>query len=526
MQKNKNTLKCHSVGNFVCASNLFQHKVPYRMTSRCTKTKFSAKKSKLTYVILIGLFIFSNSQASDTRLKAMGDMTYSVPDIEAQVNLYQFADNIAGLKTNDSTSWMYYTANSLNNWGSLKRYWDARENQFHNFSFSGLKHLGENQVFYGYVRYNWDYRQDVNNAIEKEPYAIDPFVLADYTVGNFLYHGPEIFAAFNHTISPSFSWGIGLYYYINRGLKNIPTEPEIISREINASLDFIYKVSSKVSLGLSFIPYQTQDITKLVEQQNGLTPVTRRYRGEFVYREKTATSDRTAVYEGYQIKPQFSYKSEFCENISFFNYYYQWHKIFDGTSSHLFDGYFQAQHFQFHTLTRFNLSIENNTKLFIEYKFENVYDWAKEPQDNLLIFQAIGNSHKFVLGGSSNISDLPLLGAIEIHIVSNNPQQIDYLAHKDRNGVITDLQVRTGIEYHLNHSLDLRLGYIYHKYFENEIWNYYGDYSGSRVTFGSGWRFNQFELDTFGELGLMKGNTYSERSRIIFNVIIQLKQYF
>jgi len=272
---------------------------------------------KFSYVILIGFLIIFKLHASDTRLNAMGDMTYSVPDIYSQVNLYLFSGNVAGLKANDSTNWMYYTANSTNNWGSLKRHWDAKENQFHNFSFSGLKHLGANQVFYGYVRYNWDYRLDVNNAIEKEPYGIDPFVLADYTEGNFLYHGPEIFAAYNHTISPSISWGIGLYYYINRGLKNIATESEIISREINASFNFIYRVSPQVSVGLSFIPYQTQDITKLVTQIDGLIPVTRRYRGEFLYREKTTTQDRTAVFEGYQLKPQIAYKNEYFENTTY-----------------------------------------------------------------------------------------------------------------------------------------------------------------------------------------------------------------
>jgi hypothetical protein len=456
----------------------------------------------------------------------MGGMTYSVPDIYSKVNLYQFSGNIAGLKTNDSKSWMYYSANSYNNWGSLKRHWDANENQLHNISFSGLKHLGNNQVFYGYVKYNWDYRRDVTNAIEKEPYGIDPFVLADYTEGNFLYHGPKIFAAYNHTISPSISWGIGLYYYINRGLKNIATEPEIISREINASLSFIYRLFPDVFLGLSIIPYQTQDITKLVEQVDGLTPVTRRYRGEFLYREKTSKSDRNAVFEGYQIKPQIAYKNEYFENASYFNYFYQWHKIFDGTSTHLFDGYFQAQHFQFHTLTRFTLSPEYNSKLFIEYKFENIYDWAKEPNDELLIFQAKGNSHRISFGGSSNISDLPLLGAIEFHADFNNPQKIDYLAHKDRKGMITNLLIKTGFEYRLNHNFDIRLGYIYQEYFENEIWNYFGDYNGSRLTFGSGWRFNHFEFDTFGEIGLLSGNSYSERSRTFLNVIIQFKQYF
>ena len=85
--------------------------------------------------------------ASDNRLKAIGNMTYSISDIQSQVNLYQIAGNNAVLKNNDSTDWMIYTAETKNNWGKLKREWDAYKNQNSYLSFSGQKHLDENKMY-------------------------------------------------------------------------------------------------------------------------------------------------------------------------------------------------------------------------------------------------------------------------------------------------------------------------------------------------------------------------------------------
>jgi hypothetical protein len=474
-------------------------------------------------LIIFVLFSFS-LLANETRLKAMGNLSYSVPDIDAQLNLFRIAENNAWMKVNDSTNWMIYSINSLNNWGTLKRYWDAKENQFHYFSFSGLKHLGEKQVFYGYVSYIWDLRRDVNNAIEKNPYDYDPFVLADYTTGDFLYHGPEMYAAYNYTINSMFHWGISLRCYINRGLKEVNTEPEIISREINASFDFIFKLTAKYSLGLSFKPYQILDITKFVELEDGLTPITRRYRGEYFYREKVTTHDRSAQYEGYILRPQLGLNFDIFENVTHFDYFYQWHKLFDKPSKHLFDGYFQAQHYTFRTVNRLLLSKKYNSYILVEYTFKKNDDWAKEPRDNLLIYQALQKSHELVLGGSSKLYNLPLLAAFELIYGIKSPIQKDYLANVYRDGDIATILVKSGLEYQIKPDLDLRVGYIFSEYSENKIWNYYGNFSGSKFTFGSGWIFNNFELDILGEYEILKKNK-NNNSRTGLNFIAQLKQY-
>lgn len=475
-----------------------------------------------TYIAILLLLSYQQVYSSENRLRALGEIKFAIPDLNSQVNLYQIAGNAAWLKKNDSTNWMYYTVNSSNNWGTLKREWDAKSNRFHYFSFSGQKHLDEDKTFFGDIRYNWDYRKNVDYAIEKRPYSLDPFVLADYTTGSILYRGPEIFVAFNHELTNSFFWGVSLNYYINRGLKNEPSEAEIISREIRASIDLIYNANRNTSFGLSISPYQTQDITKLVTQKDGLEPTTRRFRGEFEFREKTGTSDRTADYDGYEIKPQFYFKNSWFDHVSFLSYYYQWHRIYDGSSTRHYDGYFQAQHLSFKTVNRLVVDNQTQTNIIFVYNYSYYDDWAKEPNKNLLISRVFCNDHYLIFGGSTKFSNTPLLYGCELHWNYSMPHQIDYLAQKDREGAILNWEFRNGIEFQASQKLRIRAGYVYKNYSEDKVWNYFQNYNGYSLTFGSGWEFKNFEIDIYGTVGLNEGKSKDRKS---LNFLVQLKQY-
>lgn len=286
-----------------------------------------------------------------------------------------------------------------------------------------------------------------------------------------------------------------------------------------------YNVTKNIIFGLSFKPYQVMDITKFVSLSDGQTPITRRYRGELFYREKISTSDRNALFEGYNIRPQFYFQSGNLKSVTYFNYYYQWLQIFDKPTQHIFDGYFQAQHYLIETVNRLLLIDISATYLFFRYKFEIYDDWAKEPRDDLLINQLTQQNHEIVLGGSSLISDLPLLGAFEVSYKLYKPIEDDYLANVYRQGSINNINFKAGFEYNFGPKLDIRAGYIYTDYNENQVWNYYEDFNGSKVTFGFGWKFNQFELSTHAELGTFKSKGSENRNRSHFNFITTLKQY-
>ncbi len=483
--------------------------------------------------IIIQLIFFcwgiTQSTAGGNRLLAMGELAISVPDIDNQINLLQVAGNSAWLIENDSLNWIKYTTFSNNDWGKLKRYWDARENHLHYLSFSGYKRIGGNQAFFGEIRYNYDYREDVNRAIEKNPYAGDPFVLADSTTGDFEYLGPEVNVAFSQKLSSGWYLGTSLHYYINRGLKDIYTETEIISREITASIDLVRSFSNDVVFGLSIMPYHYQDITKLVTQSDGQYPQTFRYRGEFEFRKSTGTQDRSAIYKGYEIRPQLAINGEKFEGVFYAGYNYQWHELYDNPTKRLYDGYYQAQKYSVNMVFRKHLGRLNQTSLAFSYEFVYTEDWAKEATADLLFYRSFNRLHRSVFGVSHRFSDIPLEGAVEIHYQSSAPDKRDYLAHRYRQGDIANLEIHTGIEYRVGMSWKVQAGYIYKDYKEDKIWDYYGDCSGSKYTAGLGWIFKNYELDAYGRYSDLKGNVSgvnSNNRRQSMDMIVQLKQYF
>lgn len=486
------------------------------------KKSFAGRLLILLCIIGFGSDIF----AGENNLRAMGEIHWSVPETESRVNLYQVAGNSAWMIENDSSNWMYYRAESENEWGSLRRKWDAEKTGYHRTGFAGQKQMDSTRAFYGEIWYDFDYRYKVNSAIEKEPYAIDPFVLADNTAGDFTYLGPELAARYSQKINDQWRWGIGLHYQINRGLKEIESECEIISRRIEASFDLVYKFD-KHALGISFKPYQTQDITKLVTLSTGVEPTTKRYRGEFEYRERVGTSDRTAVHEGYELRPQYAYKSGAVENVSYLFYYYQWHEIFDGTTTRYYDGYFQGQHYGLQTVSRIKLG--NSIYAFADYYLGVVDDWAKGPDRDLMFYRFNGLQHKFTAGGSKQLTEIPLLIAVEFGADYLLPDEKDYLAARHRDSAISNYFFKTGARFQLNNKFDLVAGFIYNTYYENREWNYYGNYNGVGLTAGGNYKFDRFEFEFSGKYQILNGtdNNYnSDQSRTRFDLFARLKQYF
>ncbi len=485
------------------------------------------KVTKRTIFLSVILFLFAGSlSATDKRLRAMGEMKIAIPDIDNQVNLYQWAGNSAWLKINDSLNWMRYSANSLNDWGQLKRKWDAEKTRNNFFSFSGQKHITDSQVFYGEIRYNWDYRFGVDQTIEKTPYAPDPFVLADSNSGDLSYLGPQALVIFNHQLSSRFYWGASFYYNINRGLKNTFTRPEIINRQIEGSLDMAYRLNDRLTLGMSFRPSYIQDITKLVKQPDGSEPITYRYRGEFEFRQKTGNNERHADYEGYDFSGQFSYQSRTWETVILGGYQYRWHEIYDSPTRRLYDGYYQGEGYFGRAALRYHRGLRKQTTIALDYQFNYLEDWAKEPIAGLLFNQAYYRNHQAALGFSHRFQIAPLETALELHYDLSNPYEADYLAHLKRKGYIRNFEMHAGGEYRISNRFSLRAGYIYKRYDEQKVWNYFGDNEGSGVTFGAGYYFKKIELDLYGRYGQMSSLVNGDAWRQSLFFMIQLKNYF
>ena len=487
-------------------------------------------KTKSFFIIIL-LLMVNSIFANENRVVAIGDMKITIEDIDRQVNLFQIAGNNAWLKSNDtSNSWTDFTLFNNTESGDIKRHWDAQKTSFTFFGFRGQKHINQKQIFYGEIYYNWDHRYKVNQAIEKNPYAPDPFVLADSTAGTFNYLGPQIFVAYAYQITPSFSAGLSIRYNINKGLKTIYTMPEIIDRDTELSLDLAYSITPNITAGFSYKPYQKQEITSLVKQPDGKDPQTYRYRGEFVFRKNTGSFERRAIFEGYQLIPQLAFKSDYYDGVILFNYIYNWHELYDNPSKRYYDGFYQGKQYIINSVFRFYTNSNHNNIFALEYKFNNLQDWARNPNAELLIHQAEYNQHTFVAGYSHLFSELPLLAAIETSFYYDATTKDDYLAQIFRNGINRNFKTNLGFEYSMKNNLALRGGIIYNQYDEDPIWNYFGSYSGLYMTFGVGYIYKKTVMDLYGFIGKSANNSIFDETNIRtskkLNFSFEIKQYF
>lgn len=488
------------------------------------------KKTIFSLMILLLFFLFSVVRASDKRLQAMGGIEVSVPDAEAQLNLWQFAQNAAGLKENDSLNWGRYSLNSLNQWGSLHRNWDPDGVYQKVFYFSGQKHISHDQIFFGAVQYNHDRLSKVNQAIDPRPYDTDPFVLADSVRGDFIYYGPKITVAFSQRLLPNLFLGISLDYAISEGLKKQFTRPEIIGRYINTSIDLAYRPDSSWVLGFSFRPFDLQDITRLVRQPNGISPVIRRYRGEFEYSKYVSTGDRTAHYKGWEAAPQMSFKNRRLEGAVVAAYRYVWQEIYDGTSQRVYDGNYESTLYSVNTAWRYRPVGMLNTVFAIRYAFEYLQDWADEPLAGFMIYQSWQRAHHFTAGFSHRFSASPILLATEIHYDLFNPRKNDYLAHRLRTGLITNLEWHSGLEISGGKNWRFRGGYVYTTYTEDNIWNYFGNYRGPGFTYGFEYSGSDFQVEgAFVYKAFLRSDFRPPDARIErkkMDLFISYKQFF
>ncbi|MBD3223333.1 MAG: hypothetical protein GF313_01280 [Caldithrix sp.] len=485
------------------------------------------KRLKFLVYFILYVSIALPLGASDKRLKAVGDMSLAVPDRDSRINLYQWAGNVAWLKQNDSLNWMRYAARSDNEWGALHRHWDAKQRSRDDLLFSGQKHLDGQQTFYGSLMYTADFRLGLNRAIERQPYGLDPFVLADSTQGDMTFLGPKVNVAYNYWLSPKWYLGASLTYAINRGLKQQFTRPEIINRVVRAGLHAVYRINGNLSLGLSYGPYHIQDITKEVKQPDGKSPITYRYRGEYKFRLKVGTYERTATYEGFNLRPQIAWTSDRLNGVIMTNYYYQWHELFDGTITRYYDGYFQAEQYAMTTAWRYFAGMRKNTAISFAYHYRFTDGWAREPQAGLLFHRKRITRHHITIGASHKLYKPALMLAGEVQYDVRNPDEDDYLAHQYRKGTIANWQAHAGLEYALTPSWHLRTGLIYQEYDEADVWNYFGDYRGLRGTVGFGYRHVNWELDGVVQYGRKVNiNDAGNDQRGVLNAALQFRQYF
>ena len=468
-------------------------------------------------VILLILFLSGMiwAQPGDLRPRAAGEMRIALPDTNRQLNLYQFAGNSAWLQMNNRGNWLRIDFGNQTARGNLRRYWDAFGVFDNAVSFSGQKHVSPTQTFFGQIRYNLDYKERVNRAIEMEPYDPDPFVLSDSTEGDFLYAGPQVFVAYSHHLWPRLWWGVSLDYRIYRGLKKNYSMPELIRRAIESDFSLAFQWSENIVLGFSFRPYDVNDIINIVQQPDGVNPVVLRYRGEFTFRAVTSKDDRTANSRGYRVAPQVMFRNSRLKGVLTAGYYYRWHEVYDNNILHHYDGYYQGEQYFLRTAWRYSFSQQKRSTVALGYGFNYLTDWAQEPVKRLMFYKSFRHRHRFTVGFSRAFSRWPLVGATELSYDYLLPDKRDYLAHRFRRQAITDLSFGAGFSWQKNANLQWQSGLIVNIYREGKAWNYFGDYNAVFGTTGFSYAFDRYLIEFYSKFGHRFGSNGTRQKDMI-----------
>ncbi len=456
----------------------------------------------------------------------VANMEIAIPSpVVSELNLYHFSGNTAWLQPTDSLNWMVVNTNSLNSWGSLRRHWDAYGVHQNYVEFAGQKHVSPTRTFFGAVRYNMDYISGVNQSIEINPYAPDPFVPCDSTQGDFTYIGPTVNIAFSHHILKNLWWGIGLDYQIYRGLKKIYSMPEIIRRYIKLDFSLAWRVTPALTLGVSLRPYNILDIIKVVKQPDGTTPIVLRYRGEFLFTSATSTDDRNTTSEGMEVAPQIMLKFKRLTGIIGFSYLYLWQDVYDGTLVRKYDGYYQGEKYKLQTIWRFFPDRELKNSVTLRYNFYYLTDWAEEPVKRFAIYRSYQRYHDLTIGISRKSGSLhPLTIGAESAFSYYLPDKRDYLARVYREAPMSSYSVKLGGMYSPYPRWLIQAGGWFIKYNEDKVWNYFGDYSGFGASLGVALDYGKANISLTTIFGA-KQNLHQNRFRNTANVLIRVRKF-
>ncbi len=472
--------------------------------------------------IAISLLLLSFSFGGDFEITPTGQLTRWQWQ-PVKINLYDYARNSAWLKENDSTNWMIISTQSENSWGDLRRFWDPYGEYRNALTFSGQKHISPTQTFYGAITYHYDYISRMNQAIDIQPYGLDPFVISDSTEGDFSFNGPTVHVVYGQKISSRLWWGMGLDYGIYRGLKKVYSMPEIIRRKIKLDVSLAYRFNPHLVVGLSARPYDTRDNTKIVKQPDGTEPLILRYRGEQMFTAVVSKSDRFAIYNGMEWQSQIMLEFARLNGILTLGYYYRWMEVYDNERLRLHDGYYQGQHYYVNTLWHYALDAQKNSFVTFGYRFRYIGDWAEEPVKKWAIYRSFQRRHQISLGLFKKLSTLPF--AVYTNSVFDYwlPDRRDYLAHIYRDASIHNWQIMLGGRWQVNAFLTLQAGVDFNQYRESAIWHYFGDFNSWGGECEASYRYGAKLFQFYLRYGKEKSSVFDfTRSGMVFGA--RLKQ--
>jgi len=233
-------------------------------------------------VAKILLFVFASSVlvwGQQSRLDALGGLSYSIVDIDSQIDPYLLGGNPAWLINSQVNQRLEIDPVFKNSNGDYHRYYESGDVNYFDAGFMGIKPLGSSGTFRGYAAYHYEMQKDRNRILTLNPYSGDGFFFTDTISGDYRYSGPTF--EFMHSIEvlDNFFVGAAINYKILDGLKKVYTFAETLYRNVSGNIGIAYRFSDAFVLGVNYKIFDSQErIT--ADDVNNTTIQTFLYRGE------------------------------------------------------------------------------------------------------------------------------------------------------------------------------------------------------------------------------------------------------
>lgn len=230
-------------------------------------------------ILLLTLFVTSNLFAQQSRLDALGGLSYSITDVNSQIDPFILGNNPAWLVNSQKEQRLEMNPHFTNSSGDYHRYFESGNINNTSVSFMGLKPLGSSGTFRGSASYTYELKKNRNRALTLTPYSGDAFFFTDTTSGDYRYSGPTFEFMHSLAITNNLYLGASVNYKILDGLKKVYTFAETLYRNVSGNIGLAYKASDALAFGVNYQIFDMQERI-LADDVNARDVQTYLYRGE------------------------------------------------------------------------------------------------------------------------------------------------------------------------------------------------------------------------------------------------------
>ncbi|MCF6268908.1 MAG: hypothetical protein L3J41_04290 [Melioribacteraceae bacterium] len=411
-------------------------------------------------LLLLILFISPTLFAQQSRLDALGGLSYSIVDIDSQIDPYILGGNPAWLINSQVNRRLEIDPVFRNSKGDYHRYYESGNINNFDLSFMGIKPLGSSGTFRGYASYNYEMQKDRNKILTLEPYSGDAFFFTDTTSGDYRYSGPTFEFMHSLELIDNFFVGASVSYKILDGLKKVYTFAETLYRKVSGNIGIAYRFSNNFSFGVNYEIYDAQERITATDVNNR-TVQTFLYRGDRYKIELRGTSQSYKLKKFgniFSAQTQFTYLENLTIGLDFKYVLHNSKSLFPASSLiDVEDGYTSYENSKIILQARWLQSNSFTFGFTAGYTDDN--SWSKNSKRNLTIWELSVDDIFTGVGLTYSNKSKNILVGTEYELHSIAADSLKYIDNKFSEITAFNHIARVGFEASLSEMFVVRIGY-------------------------------------------------------------------